>query len=191
MDTERENEVPEAQLLFRAKRGDLDAVEQIIMRYERRIFALALRLTGSPEDAKDATQETFIRLHRKIRQVDSSRSLSPWLYSVALNVCRDMGRGRRRARLVPMDSDNARTADPAADPECRYSDRERERHLRAALDQLPEKERAALLLREMEGMSTEEVAHILGSTPGTVRSQICTARVKLRRLFEALTGERS
>jgi RNA polymerase sigma-70 factor (ECF subfamily) len=175
---------PEARLLSLAKTGDLDAFEQIVALHERRVFALALRLTGSVEDAKDATQETFIRLHRKIGQIDSGRSVGPWLYTVTVNTCRDIGRERQRSRLVPMeDWVSSAPAAPGGTPEGLYSDREREQQLRTVLGRLPEKERAALLLREMEGLSTREVARILSSSEATVRSQVCNARLKLRRLL--------
>ena len=180
MDEPPEQLVPEARWLSLAKAGDFEAFEQIVALHERRVFSLALRLTGSVEDAKDATQETFIRLHRKIRRVDSSRSAGPWLYTVAVNVCRDIGRQRQRSRLVPMDTG---LVWPGADPEGLFADQERETRFRAALSRLPEKERSALLLREMEGLSTGEVARILGSSEATVRSQICNARLKLRKLF--------
>lgn len=191
MDEYAQRDTPEAELLSLAKAGDLDAFEQIVMLHERKIFGLALRLTGRVEDAKDAMQETFIRMHQKIGQVDDGRSVGPWLYTVTVNVCRDMGRSRQRSRLVAMDDWSANAADPAANPEGLFSGRERERHLRAGLETLPEKERAALLLREMEGLTTEEVARILGSSTATVRSQICTARVKLRKFFARHLGERS
>jgi RNA polymerase sigma-70 factor (ECF subfamily) len=152
--------------------------------HERRVFSLALRLTGGVEDAKDATQEAFIRLHRKIAQIDSGRGVGPWLYSVTVNACRDIGRERRRSRLIPMENvASLAPADPDGSPEVLYADQEREEHLRTVLRRLPEKERAALLLREMEGLTTEEVARILGSSMSTVRSQICTARLKLRKLL--------
>ena len=190
MDEYAERGTPEAELLSRAKGGDLDAFEQIVILHERKIFGLALRLTGRVEDAKDAMQETFIRMHQKIGQVDADRSIGPWLYSVTINVCRDMGRVRQRARLIPMDDWSLTAADPVANPEKLFSGRERETHLRAGLRTLPQKERAALLLREMEGLSTEEVARILGSSVTTVRSQICTARLKLRKFFARHLGER-
>jgi RNA polymerase sigma-70 factor (ECF subfamily) len=184
MDDPPERTAPEAHLLALARTGDLDAFEQLVALHERRVFALALRLTGSVEDAKDATQEAFIRLHRKIGQIDSSRGVGPWLYSVTVNACRDIGRHRQRSRLVPMENWAALApADPGSNPEGLYGDRQREEHLRAVLCHLPEKERAALLLREMEGFSTGEVARILGSSEATVRSQICTARLKLRKLL--------
>ena len=184
MDDPPERTSGEAHLLALAKTGDLDAFEQLVRLHERRVFALALRLTGSLEDAKDATQEAFIRLHRKIGQIDSARGVGPWLYSVTVNACRDIGRDRQRSRLVAMENwASLAPADPDAGPESQYADRQREEHLRTVLGRLPEKERAALLLREMEGFSTGEVARILGSSEATVRSQICNARLKLRKLL--------
>jgi RNA polymerase sigma-70 factor (ECF subfamily) len=189
MDETPERPDSETGLLSLAKTGDLDAFEQLVAFHERRVFALALRLTGSVEDAKDATQETFIRLHRKIGQIDSGRGVGAWLYTVTVNACRDIGRERRRSRLIPMV--NWSSLVPATlegNPESLYSDQERERHLRAVLGRLPERERAALLLREMEGLSTLEVARILGSSEATVRSQVCSARLKLRKLLGAKWG---
>jgi RNA polymerase sigma-70 factor, ECF subfamily len=181
----------EMELLSRAQAGDRAAFERIVALYERRIFALALRLAGAMEDAKDATQETFLRLHRNLRQIDSGHSLGPWLWSVAVNACRDIGRHRRRSRLVPIDAFvSANAADPSSGPEGLASAHELERRLQTALRQLPEKERAALLLREMEGLSTCEVAEILGSSETTVRSQISTARMRLRKLL-GYQGEQS
>jgi RNA polymerase sigma-70 factor (ECF subfamily) len=180
-----EQPAPEARLLALAKTGDLDAFEQLVALHERRVFALALRLTGSVEDAKDATQEAFIRLHRKMGQIDSVRGAGPWLYSVTVNACRDIGRGRQRSRLAPLENWAALApADPAPNPEGLYAGQQQEQHLRGMLARLPEKERAALLLREMEGLSTQEVARILGSSQTTVRSQICSARLKLRKLLK-------
>lgn len=172
----------EVELLALARRGDIAAFEQIVIRYERRVFGLALRMTGSTEDAKDATQETFILLHRKMAQITSGQSLGAWLYTVATNVCRNIARNRRRARVVSIKDSPADTAvDPSPNPERVAAAKQREDQLLAALQTLPEKERAALLLREMEGLSTEEVAQVLGSSPATVRAQICSARLKLRR----------
>ncbi len=173
----------EGELLSLAKRGNLDAFEAIVRLYERRIFGLALRLAGSREDAQDAMQETFIRLFRNLARVDSDQALGSWLYSVAVNACRDIGRARRRSRLAPMGERLAVFADPAANPEAIRSGEEQEERLRSGLQELPEKERAALILRELEGLSTQEVARILGSSEATVRVQVASARVKLRRLL--------
>lgn len=177
------SEIPEADLLRQAQGGGREALEQLIIRYERRIFALALRMTGSVDDAQDAVQETFVRLHLKVRQIDAQRGLGPWLFTVVANACHDIGRRRRRSRLIPLPPAAAEVPDDAADPERQLSGRENEAWLRAGLAALPEKERAALLLREMEGLTTAEVAHALGSSEVTVRSQISNARLKLRRLY--------
>jgi RNA polymerase sigma-70 factor (ECF subfamily) len=123
-------------------------------------------------------------MHRKLHQVDAGRPLGPWLYTVTVNICRGIGRNQRRSRLVPMEGFVELAAvDPAPGPERQMSAKEQERHLRAGLRELPEKERAALLLREVQDLSTAEVARLLGSSEGTVRSQISSARLKLRKFF--------
>ena len=180
-------EIPEADLLRLAQGGNRDALERLIMRHEKRIFALAFRLTGSVADAQDATQETFTRLHLRIREIQAERGAGPWLAVVAVNACRDIGRRRRRSRLVAMPL-AADFPDAFPDPEHRLYARESEACLQAGLATLPEKERAALVLREVEGLTTAEVARALGSSEVTVRSQISNARLKLRRFFARREG---
>jgi RNA polymerase sigma-70 factor (ECF subfamily) len=172
-----------AAILRLAKTGDLDAFERLVRLHERRVFALAWRVTGDTEDAKDATQEAFIRLHHHLGRIDSAGSLSAWLCTTAVNVCRDIARRRQRSRTVSMDEFAAAAPDPSPGPEALLADRELEDRLMNGLRSLPHKERSALLLREMEGLSTAEVARILGSSEVTVRSQISNARLKLRRFF--------
>jgi len=181
----------EAELLSLAQGGNLDAFEEIVKLHERRIFALALRLTGKSEDAQDAAQEVFVRLFRNLRQIDAGRSVGPWLYSVTVNVCRDLERVRQRSRLIPMGEKLTAFSDPAQTPEGLYADQQREQWLRSCLQELPEKERAALTLRELEGLSTQEVARALGSAEGTIRAQICSARIKLRKLMAERMGGKS
>jgi RNA polymerase sigma-70 factor (ECF subfamily) len=182
-------QVPEAALRAAAIRGDLEAFEQLVILYERAVFSLAVRLTGNAEDARDAVQGVFLRMHRKLHTVDPNRPLSPWLYTVTLNVCRGIGRSKVRSRLVPMEEFVRLAAvDPMPGPERQYSAREAEQQLRAGLRELPERERAALLLREVQEMTTAEVAQILGSSETTVRSQISSARTKLRKFFARHAG---
>jgi RNA polymerase sigma-70 factor (ECF subfamily) len=178
------HEIPETDLLRQAQSGDREALEQLIMRHERRIFALALRMTGNVADAQDAVQETFIRLHLGVRKIDAVRGAGPWLCAVAVNACHDIGRRRQRSRLIPFPADAVEISDSLPDPERRLFGRESEECLRAGLATLPEKEKAALLLREMQGLTTAEVARALGSSEVTVRSQISNARLKLRRFFD-------
>ena len=178
---------PESILRQAALRGDRKAFEQLVFLHERGVFSLALRLTGNADDARDVMQGVFLRLHRKLDTVDPLRPLSPWLYAVTLNVCRGMGRSKARSRLVPI-ADFVDAADPYPGPERQLSGREQERQLQEALNELPEKERAALLLREVEELSTAEVARLLGSSETTVRSQISQARLKLRKFFARRKG---
>lgn len=176
-------EISEADLLRRAQSGNREALEQLIMLHQHRIFALALRMTGNVADAQDAVQETLIRLHLGVRKIDAVRGAGPWLGAVAVNACHDIGRRRQRSRLIPMPEAAVEIPDSMPDPERRLSGRENEQCLRAGLATLPEKERAALLLREVQGLTTAEVAHALASSEVTVRSQISSARLKLRRFF--------
>jgi RNA polymerase sigma-70 factor (ECF subfamily) len=180
---EPEGSIDDAAILRLAKTGDLDAFERLVRLHERRVFALAWRVTGDAEDAKDATQEAFIRLHNHLGRIESDRSLLAWLCTTAVNVCRDIARRRQRSRTVSMDELAAAAPDPSASPEALFADSELEDRLMKGLRSLPEKERSALLLREMEGLSTAEVARVLGSSEVTVRSQISNARLKLRRFF--------
>ena len=178
----------EPELLVAARQGNLDAFERLVTLHERRIYGLALRIAGNREDAKDAMQEAFLRLHRRLGQIDSDAAIGPWLCAVVVNACRDIGRTRRRARLVAIEGGADSRPDPAAGPEQMAAAHERERHLQEALRRLPETERAALLLREMEGLSTRDVAGVLGSSETTVRSQISRARLRLRTLFAERFG---
>ncbi len=177
---------PEAAGLLRdAKAGDRAAFEQVILRHERRVLLTALRLLGRWEDAQDAAQEVFVRLHRYLGRFDEALDLAPWLYRMTVNVCRDIGRKR------PAHDDlDPNAADPGLGPERSARSAEERRILQGALRRLPGKERAALVLRDIEGLSTREVARILGSSEATVRSQVSSARLRILKLTERFRRER-
>jgi RNA polymerase sigma-70 factor (ECF subfamily) len=176
-----------AVLLQRAIAGDASAFEQIIVRYERRVLTLAWRLLGRPEDAQDASQEVFLRAFRYLHRFDSGRRFEPWLVTMTVNVCRDLGRKRQQQPFVPIESDLLRAA---GDPHSDLSSEEQRNMVHAALAELPEKERAAVVLRDIEGFATAEVAEMLGSSETTVRSQISTARLKIKKVIERMRGRR-
>jgi RNA polymerase sigma-70 factor (ECF subfamily) len=165
----------------RARAGDLDAFESLMRQYERMVLVTAIRLLGNLEDAKDASQEVFLRLYRNLEKVESENNYSAWLYRVTVNVCYDMGRKRKVS--VPME-DVAEPADSAENPQESVTGAERQRVLRMSLRALSEKERAAVVLRDLEGLATDEVARILGSSEATVRSQISKARIKMKDFVE-------
>jgi len=156
--------------------------------HERLVLVTAMRLTGSLEDARDVSQEVFLKLYRNLDKVDTAGAVSSWLYRVTVNACHDL---RRRQRPTTSVDDAAEPRDRSADPQEVLSEAERREVLRLSLRKLPEKERAALVLRDLEGLSTEEVARILGSSEATVRSQICKARVKVKGFVERYFGRRS
>ena len=169
------------QIVEAAKAGDLAAFDQLMRRYQRMVFVTAFRLLGSVEDAQDVSQDTFLRLYRHLGKVEAASSLSGWLYRVTVNLCHDLR--RRRPGSVPVE-DAGELASADADPQQQTAEQERRRVLELSLRMLSERERTALVLRDLEGLSTEEVARILGSSEATVRSQISKARVKVKEFVE-------
>ncbi len=174
-------------VLERARAGDLDAFESLLRSHERQVLGTALRLLGRLEDAQDAAQEVFIRLFRNLKKLQSTDAVGPWLYRVTVNVCNDAWRKRQ----PESDISEFRITSEAPDPEAVATQSQRQRAVVRGLGTLARKERAALVLREVEGLSTREVAEILGSSEVTVRTQICSARMKLKRFTDRFLGMKS
>ena len=178
----------------RGKAGEAAAgpepFESLMRRHERLVIGVALRLLGNMEDAKDASQEVFLRLYRNLDRAGRLDNLAGWLYRVTVNVCRDAHRRRGQGGPVPVE-DAAQVADTADDPQQSLTARERRTMLERGLRMLPEKERAALVLRDLEGLSTAEVAAALGSAEATVRSQIAKARIKMKGFLEGYGRRRT
>jgi len=175
-------------LVRRCVAGDSAAFEQIVMRNERRVLNLAWRLLGNKEDAQDAAQEVYLRVFKYIHRFDASKPIEPWLMRLTVNVCRDLGRKRQQQRIDGSQVEDLPTesANPSegSNPHEELALEQRKQMLRAALVELPERERTALVLRDIEGLSTSKVANIMGSSESTVRSQISTGRVKLKRVID-------
>jgi RNA polymerase sigma-70 factor (ECF subfamily) len=171
---------PADRVLSLAQSGDPAAFEALLRMHEVSVARTALRLTANRQDAQDAAQEVFLRLHCSLRRIDESRNLPGWLYRVTVNVCHDILRKRRNTGSL--DEAEARLSVPS----CTEAEVSRAQQLKLvddALRTLPEKERAAVTLRDIEGLSTREVAEILGSSEATVRSQISAARLKIRKML--------
>jgi RNA polymerase sigma-70 factor (ECF subfamily) len=166
-------------LIQAAKAGDLASFEQVVVLYERLVLRLAQRLLPDRELAQDAAQEVFLRLHSKLGKFREEKDLGPWLYRITVNICHDL---RRRAKpnlaleLAPL------LQDRGPDPEQSALFAQQRELIAAALEELTPRERDAIVLRDLEGLSTAEVARILGSTQATVRSQISTGLVKMKRV---------
>ena len=174
-----------ADALARAQRGDEAAFEELMRMHERQVLRTALRLLGRLEDAEDAAQEVFLRLYRNLRGFEALTEIRPWLYRVTVNVCYDLGRKRRRfVAELPDEVAVEQNQERGVTLE------QRRELLAEALARLPEKERAAVVLREIEGLKTVEVAEILGSTPVTVRAQVSMGRARLREIVARLERRR-
>jgi RNA polymerase sigma-70 factor (ECF subfamily) len=146
--------------------------DRLVRLHERMVLGVAYRLLGRMEDAQDAAQEVFLRLFQKHQEIEGDPK--PWLYRVTVNVCNDW----YRKRTIVAEPDE-QAADPSADALAAITLDERKRLLKEGLETLGERERAAIVLRDIEGLSTHQVAKILGVEEVTVRSQISVARVKL------------
>lgn len=171
-----------------ARRGEDAAFEEIMVLTERRVAQIAWRILGDAEEVKDALQETFLRLFRHLPRYDETRDLMGWLTRIAVNASLDVQRRRRRNIFRPLEA-AGEIADPALAADDDLIRRSDVALLRRAIDALPPKERLAVLLRDVEGLSTNEVAAALSSSAATVRVQLSRARLKIRRLFEAWRGE--
>ena len=181
-----------ATIVQRTMNGDSSAFELLIMRYERRVIGLAMKLLAEPDDARDAAQEVFLRVYKYLHRLDLQRPFEPWLMRVTVNVCRDIGRKRQERRAL---FSNVETAEPMAcaasgNPHHEMIVEEERRMLRQALARLSETERFAIVLRDIEGLATAEVAAILESSATTVRSQISRGRVRLKNAIEEMMGGR-
>jgi RNA polymerase sigma-70 factor, ECF subfamily len=175
-------------LVERHRRGDEEAFREVYARFERLVYNLALRMAGRPEDAEDLAQEVFLRIHRKLGGFRGASSLKTWVFRVALNCCRS--RLRRRVRWAGKRVDGEglldRVPDTAPGPEERALDRAVGRRLTAALYEVPVVYREAVVLRDIQGLSYEEIAEVVDVRIGTVRSRIARGRERLRAAVERL-----
>ena len=186
----------EDQFLERLKRGEAAAFEQLVAERTSDIYGLLFRLTSDSEEARDLTQETFLRAYQAIGKFRGDADLKTWLYRIAINQARNRWRWwRRRKRDVTISLDapigeTERTVATnledtrAADPEQEALARERESQLRDALQSLRSSYREAVILRDVEGFTYEEIAETLQLNIGTVKSRLARGRLELRRKLE-------
>jgi RNA polymerase sigma-70 factor (ECF subfamily) len=175
------------QLIGGAKAGEAASFERLVLLHERRVLRLAQRLLLNREAARDAAQDVFMRLHRKLSSVSEDKELGPWLYRMTVNICIDVLRRSKDELPIDLMSD---VADECVNPEESAVMRQQGQLVLAALKGLTPKERQAIVLRDLEGYSTAEAASILGSSEATVRSQISTGRVKMKDFLMTKLGRR-
>lgn len=177
----------EKHILARAKRGELDAFEELVRRYEKRVYAVALRSSGSPEDAADIVQEVFLRAWRSIESFRGDSGFSTWLFRITMNMCVDFARHKQAQpqtqSMVDEEENERPMPDTAPTPEEHLENRELGRELAAALEEISEEHRRIVLLRDVSGMSYTEIAEVLEISEGTVKSRLSRARIALRKVL--------
>ena len=181
-------------LVARARAGDEIAFERIMLATEQRVVSIAWRMLGNRDDARDAAQDVYLRVFKYLARFRAGEDFRAWLYRITINVCHDFARKKGVSGLAQFDqidfvqeSAGLETGRPGADPESLALVEQQLALIRSALQLLPPKERAALVLRDLEGLSTEEVAQALGSRPVTVRSQVSSARAKIKTYCDKLS----
>ncbi len=185
-------ETAETQFIERLKRGEDAAYEVLVAERSGEIYGLLYRLTENREEARDLTQETFLRAFQSIKHFRGDADLKTWIYRIAINQARNRWRWwtrRRRGSTVSLDSlqgprnqpiSSTLSADQSHTPEQETLARERENALRSALGSLGRVYREAVILRDIEGFSYEEVSATLGISVGTVKSRLARGRKALR-----------
>jgi RNA polymerase sigma-70 factor (ECF subfamily) len=177
------------ELVARSRGGDLDSFNQLILRWERPIYALAYRVIGREEDARDVCQETFLRAFRGLPGFKGEAKFSSWLYRIALNLSRDWIRRQRRAPTVQLPegadpSEVAAQQGPVESIEDLVSRRELSAVVEEAMALLPEEQRTAIVLKEYHGMTFQEIADLQGCPLSTVKTRLYQGLSVLRRHLE-------
>lgn len=198
MEEDREREpnvadVPDRELIERCLQKGPDterAWEEIVRRYRRKVFGIAYKFTGRYEESQDLSQEIFLRIFRSLDKFDRNADFGTWLYSVSRNHCIDHYRSGRRERemVVQHEVQLEDLASGRFDPHQRIEVRDKREMLLEALGRLPKKLREAVVLRDIKGLSYQEIVDYLRLPEGTVKSRINRGRLELGRALVARKG---
>jgi len=177
------------ELVAKSVGGDAESFNQLIVRWERPIYALAYRVIGREEDARDVCQDAFLRAYRALPGFKGQAKFSSWLYRIALNLCRDWIRRQRRAPVMQMPEgidpgELAAERGPVESIEELVSRRELSAVVEEAMALLPEEQRTAIILKEYHGMTFQEIADMQGCPLSTVKTRLYQGLTVLRRHLE-------
>jgi RNA polymerase sigma-70 factor (ECF subfamily) len=181
----------ESEIIRRCLAGDERAYRELVQRYQRQVYSIAMRMVRRSEDAEDLTQETFVRMFRALDRYDINRPFAAWLFTIASRLCIDHLR-RRRIQPISLSQHDAEgnedwtieVEDPGLKPDEVTSHAEEEGRTRDLIDSLPEHYRIVVLLRHQQDLSYEEIAEALHLPLGTVKARIHRARALLRDRIE-------
>ena len=177
------------ELVTRSIGGDPESFNQLVLRWERPIYALAYRVIGREEDARDVCQETFLRAFRALGGFRGQAKFSSWLYRIALNLCRDWVRRQRRTPVVQLPEDIdvvelAASREPSEPIEELVARHDLTRAVEKAMARLPEEQRTAIILKEYHGLTFQEIADLVGCPLSTVKTRLYQGLTVLRRELE-------
>lgn len=178
-------------LIKKAKRGDLRAFEELITHYEPIVYNIIYRMMNNIDDTYDLSQETFIKVYKKIYQFDGKSKFSTWLYRIATNTCLDEIRRRKGKDTFSIDQTieledgqiPSQQVDKNENVEEKILDKEKKQIIQEALNEMNESHRVILVMRDIKNLSYEEISEILGLSLGTVKSRISRARQALKKVL--------
>lgn len=179
--------VSDEELVRRVQQGKVEAFEELVRRYERKVYNIAYRLLGNEEEATEALQDTFLRAYRFIPRFKFKSSFYTWLYRIATNVSLTKLRRRKKQTTVSLDEPVKNThnlmfdiPDPHTTPEEAFAQKRLRERLQEAIEKLPADFRAVVVLRDLEGLSNEEVSKVLGLSVPAVKARLHRGRIALR-----------
>ncbi|MBD1371854.1 sigma-70 family RNA polymerase sigma factor [Hazenella sp. IB182357] len=172
----------------KAQTGDQDAFRKIVEAYEKKIYNLVLQLLKKPEEAKDVTQEVFIKIYTNLSRYRAEAQFSTWAYQITYRTCMDRLRKKQKEQTLfpPQELDENQTKIDHVSVEARYEQRELREQLQETLDQLPDKYRMVLILSHQQELSYQEIADILEMPVNTVGTHLYRAKLQLRKLLGPL-----
>jgi RNA polymerase sigma-70 factor, ECF subfamily len=186
------------ELVSLAKQGDTNAFDRLVDLYQDRIYSYAARMVRDPVEAEDIAQEAFVRAYRSLKSFRGASSFQTWLYRITSNLTVDAMRRHRRENTIsldaPVDTEEGQTAREREDAAATGPDRsvetlELQRQVHRAIQRLSPKLRSVVVLFDLQGLSYEEIADILGCPLGTVKSRLYNARMELRRSLQGIMPE--
>lgn len=182
--------VNDEELVKRVKSGDIDAFEDIIAKYEKRVFSLIYNVLKNENEIEDVAQEVFVKVYKNIGKFQGNSSLYTWIYRITTNLCFDYIKKRKEVIYVDeklqLDDSEVEFQLPSDEKlqDELYEEKELKEKLQKAISKLPDKQQMMIILRDIKGLSYEEISEVLEMKLGTVKSQINRARLKLKEILE-------
>lgn len=186
--------IEEAKLIKESQLGDMKSFEKLILRYQDQAYRTAYGMLGNSEDAKDATQEAFIKIYKSLKSFKLQSNFSTWMYRIVYNTCLDMIRKRKRRQEIPIETKNKSSnegyeiplEDAADGPEALLEYQIVKEEVKNCILELPIEYQGVIILRDIEGLSYEKIAKVLEISEGTVKSRLNRGRKQLRQRLTTL-----